>query len=263
MRSGLSVILKRELFALAVSPVTYLTFTLFYLFRAFEVQSLIAQFGQRGSVEGFAYYYLASPSTQFAVVMVPPVLTMRALAEEKRTGSLELLVTAPVRDHQIVLGKWAAAQILYMLLWLPGLLMLVLLQGSAFLGASFAWGPVLSGYLGLLALGSMLVAFGILSSSLTDNQLLASLCSMLFGLGLLVLPPLLVQKLAAVNEAFAHPGVDSGILPVLLDQAHVARHLGAWFFRGVVDSGHLAFYLTSAALFLFFAVRVLESRRWK
>jgi ABC-2 type transport system permease protein len=257
----LGVLFGRELFGLLVSPITYLVFTLFFFFRAFEVQSLIEGFATGGSPSRFAYYFLASPSTQFAVVVIPPILTMRLLAEEKRSGSLELLMTAPVRDWEVVVAKWGATWLLFALLWVPSFLQILLLMQPSFLDASLPMGQLFAGYLGLFSVGSLLLAVGLFTSSLTDNVLLASLISLLAGLGLLVVPPMLAEKLG--GSSFSQLSVDSSISQTLLGQFQVVRHLGSWFFRGLIDTGQLVFYASTTGLFLFLTVRSLESRKWR
>jgi len=257
-RSQLLTIAGRELWGLLVSPVSYLILFFFYLFRGFEVYGQIALQASAGDAEFFTQSYLASASTQFAVVMVPPILTMRAFAEEKRTGSLELLMTAPVRDFEVVLGKWLASWVFFALLWVPTFFLLFVLESSWFMDTSFSYGLALSGYVGLFALGSLLLSVGLFTSSLTDNQLLASLMSMLFGLGILVIPQEIAQRFAVGNL-----DVDSDFLRVLLDQSSVIRQLGQWFFRGLVDTGYMVFYVSTTALFLFLTTRVIESRKWR
>jgi len=253
-RGRLWLLIKKELFSFFVSPVSYVIFFLYYLFRAVEAYRLVAAHSMRGDADVFVGQYLGTISTYF-----PPILTMRSFAEEKRTGSLELLLTAPFHDHEVVLGKFFAAWIFYIVLWLPSLVLLFLIQLPPFSDTSFHFGYVLTSYTGVFMLGSLLLAVGLFTSSLTDNQLLASLASMLFGMGLLELPSILSQRI----EGYGNVSVDAGFLKVLLEQTFVARHLSDWFFRGLMDTGHLGFYLSTSALFLFLTVRVVEARKWR
>ncbi|PIE22618.1 MAG: hypothetical protein CSA62_11635 [Planctomycetota bacterium] len=253
------IITRREFFALLVSPISWVILFLFFLFRGFEVYQLASYFKEvGGDSESFAMGYLASASTQFAIVLVPPILTMRAFAEEKRTGSLEHLMTAPVRDFEVVFGKWLASWLFFVLLWLPTLTLLLILQMDSFLGVSMPMGQVCAAYIGLFALGSLILAAGLFTSSLTDNQLLASLAGMIFAFALLRAPQEISQQLdvRALD-------VDSGFGLVLLDQFYVIKQLGQWFFRGLVDTGYLVFYISTTGLFLFLTTRVIESRKWR
>jgi ABC-2 type transport system permease protein len=247
-------IFRRELLSYFVSPVGYVIAVLFYLFRGLEVDSVAFFFWRnQGDLDLFARSYLFLASSSFMIVLVPPILTMRSFAEEKRTGSFELLMTAPVKDHEVVLGKFAAAWAFFSLLWLPTFAVLGVLQGSSYFNASIHMGPVLAGYLGLLLMGSLFLSAGLFTSSLTDNQLLASLTAMIFTTALLVVPGMLMGSGKWAD----------GIPGALLSQLNVVEHLAGWFARGVVDTSHLVFYLSSTVLFLFLTVRAVESRKWR
>lgn len=249
--------LKKELASYFFNPVAYVIAVLFHLFRGWEVyartQGLVAQ---RVDLDLFSTTYLFNLSTNFVIVLVPPILTMRTFAEERRTGSLEVLMTAPVRDPEVVLGKWLAALVFFALLWLPTLLVLWVLTLGPFMDVALPFGPVLTGYLGLTLLGAMLLAVGCFTSSLTDNVLLASLSALLFGTVLLAVPGLLgpvVDRYAA-----EHPWIAT-----LHQQLNVYDHMQAWFGRGLVDTSQIVFYAGGTAFFLFLCIKALESRRWR
>jgi ABC-2 type transport system permease protein len=245
---------RRELLSYFVSPVGWVIAVLFYLFRGLEVDSVAYHFSvSQGDLDLFARSYLFLSSSSFMIVLVPPILTMRSFAEEKRTGSFELLMTAPVRDHEVVLGKFAAAWAFFALLWLPTFAVLGVLQGTSYFNASLHMGPVLAGYLGLLLMGSLFLAAGLFTSSLTDNQLLASLAAMIFNTAILVAPGMLASPTQPLT----------GIPGALVSQLNVVEHLTGWFARGVVDTAHLVFYVSTTALFLFLTVRSVESRKWR
>jgi ABC-2 type transport system permease protein len=249
--------LKRELMAYFYSPVAYVIAVLFYLFRGLEIAGLVRTYEAfPREVDGFTSSYIFQASTNFMIVLVPPILTMRCFAEEKRTGSLEVLLTAPVRELEIVLGKWLAALTFFAAIWLPTGLLLWVLTWPPFLASPLPLGPAFSSYVGLFVLGAMLLAVGCFTSSLTDNQLLASLSAMLFNIALLALPGLASQHLPA-------RAADNTIVRALLEQTNVYDHLGNWFTRGLIDTGHLAFYLGGAVFFLFLTVKALESRKWR
>ena len=244
----------RELLAYFTSPVGWVIAVMFYLFRGYEVSKQIYIMAKaQWDLELFTRAYVQLPSSYLVFVLVPPILTMRTFAEEKRTGSIELLMTAPVRDHEVVLGKFLAAWAYFVVLWLPTFLVLGILQGSLFLNAPIELGPVAFGYVGLVAVGSLFLSVGLFTSSLTENQLLASLSSMIFNYMLLVVPGYLAQG----DEPL------TGVVGALIGQINIMEHLGGWFFRGLIASEHLVFYATSAALFLFLTTRSVESRKWR
>ena len=250
---------KKELISLLFSPVGYIIAVLLYFARGWEVYRLVANAAVFNyDTSTFATYYIIyGQSTYIFFVLVPPILTMRFFAEERRTGSLELLMTAPVRDFQVVIGKWLSAVIFGALLWLPTLPILSLLSTDMVLSQGISYGPVLSAYFGLFLLGSMLLAVGLFASSLTDNVLLAAIIAMIFNLGLVVLAPQMLHPY--LREWFG----DTYIVSVFMEQTQVYEHLANWFGRGQIDSSKIAFYVGGTVFFLFLTVRSLESRKWR
>jgi ABC-2 type transport system permease protein len=251
----IAVILKKELWSYCCSPVSYLIGVLFYLWRGFEVYRLAAEFQYaKPDQDLFASFYYQLTSTFLMVVLVPPILTMRCFAEERRTGSLETLMTAPVRDFEVVLGKWLAAVVFYALLWLPTVVILCLLTMSPFMGATqFAFAPVATAYFGLFLLSALLMSVGCFTSSLTDNVLLAVLAAVILCFGIWTLPVMIGPYLAQYLE---HPWVAE-----VFEKISVQSHFGVWFARGLVDTSQVAFYLGGTAFFLFLCTQCLAARR--
>jgi ABC-2 type transport system permease protein len=252
--NGTLVTLKKELMSYFYSPVSYLIAVLFYLWRGYEVRS---------TVRAFAVYQLDQDllpsacfgltSTFFMVLLVPGVLTMRCFAEERRSGSIETLLTAPIRDVEVVLGKWLAAVAFYSLLWLPTVLLMWVLTLPPFLDTHLEFGPVFTSYCGMFLLSSMLLAYGCFASSLTDNLLLAAIVAILFNLGLLKLPELLRQELGATAQ---EPLVEQ-----VLSKLDVMGNFGQWWARGLVDTSQIWFYLGGTMFFLFLTVLSFGARR--
>jgi gliding motility-associated transport system permease protein len=246
--------LRKELISYLFSPVAYIIAVVLYFWRGNEVYRLIAMSTDaQYDVDTFVNYYMIYGGCTYAFfLLVPPILTMRCFAEEKRTGSLEVLMTAPVRDFEIVFGKWFAAVVFFALLWLPTLLLLGVLSTEPFLGQSFHLGPVFSAYLGLFLLGAMLLSVGMFTSSLTDNVLLSSMLAMIFNMGLIAAPGIFHDQLG-----------DSHVADVVREQTNVFEHLASWFGRGQIDTSKVVFYVAGILFFLFMTVRSLESRKWR
>lgn len=249
---------KKEMISYLFSPVAYVIAVVLYIARGLEVYSLV-HFAAASHLDTttFSSYYIVSGNTAyFFFVLVPPILTMRCFAEEKRTGSLEVLMTAPVRDMEIVVGKWLAAVFFFAILWLPTLPILTLLSSDWMLGQHVTYGIVASSYLGLFLLGSMLLAVGVFTSSLTDNVLLAAIIGMVFNVTVIIMAPgfypQLVEQLG-----------DTYLVNAFIEQTNVMNHLKHWFGRGMIDSSKVMFYLGGCGLFLFLTVRSLESRKWR
>lgn len=253
--NGALVTFKKELLSYFVSPVSWVIAVVFYLWRGFELYARAQQFALlHGDPDQFATATYGAASTTWMVILVPGILTMRCFAEERRTGSMEMLMTAPVRDAGVVLGKWGAATVFYALLWLPTALLLPVLELSAYLDCDIALGPVFSAYLGMFVLSAMLLAFGCFASSLTDNVLLAALLGILFNFGLLMLSPTLRPQLGELADKNYY-------VRELLDKLDVGRNFVDWFARGLVDTSQVAFFLGGVLFFLFLCTTSLQSRR--
>lgn len=250
----LLVTFQKELFSYCISPVSWIIAVVFYLWRGFEVYSVVCTFdfyrADQDLLPGATY---GLTSTFWMVVLVPGILTMRTFAEERRTGSLETLMTAPVRDVEVVVGKWAAASAFFALLWLPSVLVLELLQLGPFLCADLAFGPVFAAYLGMFLLSGMLLAFGVFASSLTDNVLLAALLAILFDFSLMAGPRMLANSLGAAGQNY--------YVRELIDKFDVNGNFDNWFARGLIDTSQIAFYVGGIAFFLFLTGISLSSRR--
>jgi ABC-2 type transport system permease protein len=170
---------------------------------------------------------------------------MRSLAAERRSGTLETLLTAPISEAQVVLSKYLAAVAFYVALWLPTLLYPLLLSRYSDIDS----GPIASGYLGTLGIGMMFLAVGVFFSAISRNQIIAVLLSLTANLVLFLAP------LFEVVSAGFEP--DS-----LLSYMNLWNHMED-FGRGIVDSRRLVYYGSVAAFALFCAVQVVQARRWK
>ncbi|GAB4159825.1 MAG: ABC transporter permease [Planctomycetota bacterium] len=248
------VTLKKELMSHCFSPVSYVIAVLFYLFRGFDVaSSSLLFFYVPTDPDAFSMNYYGLPTTFVMTVLVPPLLTMRCFAEERRSGSLETLMTAPVRDFEIVLGKWLGAVLFYCLLWFPSVVLLWVLTRGPFLGTELAFGPVFSAYLGLFLLASLLMAVGCFTSSLTDNVLLAVLAAILFNFALIQAPRMIYP--------YVRPYLENHAIAELYQKLEVMDHFSNWFARGLVDTSLIAFYLAGAFCFLVLTCLSLQSRK--
>lgn len=237
MRNAL-FIAGKELRSYFVSPVAYvivafwLVATGFFFWRSVDVTNE------------------ASLRDVFSVVtilllLISPALTMRLLAEESRTGTLELLLTAPVRDWSVVIGKFLGALGLYLTmigltLFYPVLLML--------LGGKPDWGPIWSGYFGLVLLGMSFLAVGLFASSLTSNQMVSAVIAFVILLILYVIS----QVAGSVSSGAGD----------FLSKFSLTDHFDS-FPRGIIDLKDVIFYLTFTAVVLFFTVQVVEGRRYR
>ena len=181
---------------------------------------------------------------QLLILLFSALLTMRLISEERKLGTWELLLTAPVREYEIVLGKFFS-----ILLVLVGMLILTLYFPLLLLiFGDPDTGPILTSYLGLFLLGSASVAIGIFASSLTPNQIVSAVVAggILFGLWFLWM----------VGSLIPEP------LGEILSYFSLSEHFPG-FVRGVVDTRDLVYYLSVTAVFLFLSVRSIETERWR
>jgi ABC-2 type transport system permease protein len=181
------------------------------------------------------------------VLLIVPVVTMRLLAEEKRSGTLEMLITLPVRDSDVILGKFLGAFGLVAVLIASTALYPLLMFKSLWHLGPLDGGPVLSGYFGLVLLGAAAVSLGLLVSALTDSQIIAFFVTFILLLGL--------YWVAEINAYV--PNVLGNVLRELSFKEHYSS-----FERGLIDTRDVVFFLSITALALIFAFRALESRKW-
>jgi ABC-2 type transport system permease protein len=187
---------------------------------------------------------LFSNVSVIALLVIIPLITMRLFAEEKRTGTIELLVTSPIRDLEIIIGKWLAALLLYAsLLAFTGLNFLFLFKYG-----NPDWKPILIGYLGLILQAGALLAVGTFISTLTKNQIIA---------GTVTFAVCLLLYICGWVSGFEMAGWAK-----VLSYISVATHSES-FAKGVIETKDAVFYLTVIFLGLFFTARSMESLRWR
>ncbi len=249
-------IFKKELRSYFVSPVAYGVLAIFAAIAGFFFWVITGVY-QTASLQSMMNPMMGqglSPSEwvfrplfrNLAVIMLfmMPALTARLFAEEKKQGTAELLFTYPIRDVELLLGKFLAALALF-------LSMLALTLAYPLLLAPFVrieWGSTLAGYLGLVLLGVAFLALGTLISSLTEHQLIAF--SIAFGLALLL-------------WIVGWPADQAGSTArTLLNHLSIIAHQES-FAKGVIESKDVIFYLNFSLFFLFLTLRSLESKRWR
>lgn len=178
------------------------------------------------------------------LILMAPALTMRLMAEEQKLGTIELLLTSPVRDWEVVIGKYLASFI-----FLIGTVALTLYYTILlYVFASPDPGPIYAGYLGLALYGGAALSIGLLCSTLTSNQIVAAVVAM----GILLV--MFFADLASGNI--------SGTASTVISELSIRSHFDD-FDRGVIDTKHIVYYLSVIAFFLFMSIRALESRRWR
>lgn len=243
--SRLLALTRRELMAYFYAPVPYLVMFFFllltFVFFQMQVQGLRILVSYQ-PVFGFL---------GFILLFLIPLLTMNTVAEERSRNTLETLLTAPVADWQVILAKWFGTFLFYVVMLLPTLIYLPILQHfGADIGKPDA-GPVLASYLGALLLGGLYISIGIFASSLTENSLLSAFVAFFAMIGLIVF-----EVIPAVRNTA--PGWIRTGAEYLSQQRHFEE-----FLKGRIAVHDVVYFVTTTALFLFLAVRALESRKWR
>jgi len=246
---GFWPIFKRELFALFVTPLAWVAITAFLLLQGLHFFLIVVNYaavpaeamGDSGPIQAF---FGQTVLLYVPLLLICPLLTMRLFAEERRSGTAETLLTAPVGTPGVVLAKYAASLVTYAVMWAPTLLYVVILARTG----DVDWRVVGTSYAAVLAIGAGYLALGTMTSALTQSQLTAALLSALaiagmffFGLAETIVPE------GPVHELATHVSVWT--------QMNDAS-------RGLFDSRRLVFDATVVVLPLFVTVRAVEAWRW-
>lgn len=231
------LIARRELASYFTSPIAYAVTAVFLLVAGYLFWVIL--YYSREATMRYLFYNVTT-----LLLLVGPALTMRLIAEERRTGTIELLLTSPVRDGEVIAGKFLAALGLWALMLALTLVYPALLK----LFGNPDFGPIVSGYLGLLLAGGAVLALGVIASTVTSNQVIAALVA--FGLSLFLW------------LADALQGIATGALGSFFSYLSMSTHFYD-LAKGVIDTRDVVFYLSLTFGSLFVATRLLETRRWK
>jgi ABC-2 type transport system permease protein len=245
---------QKEIRAYFVSPMAYALLGFFaLLFGYFYIASMnvmlqfsMGQLGQGGPQVVNINEFMVRPlfsNTALILLMLLPFLTARAYAEEKRSGTIELLLTSPLTDFQIIIGKFLGAMTLYVMM----LALTLIHVGVLFWYGEPEWGPIVSGYLGLLLIGSSFISVGLAISSMTTSQMVAGLST------------LAVLLLFWIINWVADPS--GSTTQAVLSYLSIIEHFDD-FSKGVIDTTHVTYYVSFTALGLFLTAKSLDTARW-
>lgn len=253
---GFWAVYRRELYGMFASPVMYVVAFTFLVISGYFFYSAMAYYNllsfQAGQNPFMAKQFSVSEMVlrpffldlSIVLLLMAPLLTMRLFAEERKTGTLELLFTYPISDRASVLAKFTAVVSTFLLILvgtLPGIVFLHYLTSPS-------WQPILCGYLGVFLLGSAFLSLGIFTSSLTQNQIVAAVLS--FG-------TLLMFWVIGWTKNLVGPQLGE-----IIEYISFTRHLDT-FAKGVLDSRDVIYYLVFIVFFLFLTLRQMGSYRWR
>ena len=244
-------LLVREVRSYFHSPIAYIVLIFFLLVTGVDFYFQVSFMNQRQVQYTVQEAFFNSVFFWFAFVLIFPLITMRLFAEEFKLGTIEPLMTAPVRDWQVVLAKFFGALVFYIVLWIPTLLYFVIFLKITHQPAAHSAGAYLGSFLMLLLLGMFYLSIGCLTSVLTRNQIIAAIISfsaitLLFFLGLVQF--ILLNVSSATGDLL---GYFSAILHMVT------------FSRGVIDTRPIVLYLSMTIVMLILTYQVFQSRKWR
>jgi ABC-2 type transport system permease protein len=242
-------IYKRELFAFFVTPLAWVLIVVFLIVQGMHFFLLVDHFARQADATGdetpLSAFFGNTVLLYLVVFVLVPPMTMRLFAEERRSGTIETLMTAPVSSAAVVLAKYTAALTTYVAMWLPTVLYLVILGRTG----SLDWRAAASAYLGVLLVGAAYLALGCCASALTRSQFLAMIWTALV---------LLVLFILGIGEFVTREG---STMHDVCSYVSVWAHMND-FASGLVDSRRLVFYGTLIVLPLFVTTRAVDAWRW-
>lgn len=245
------VLLSREVRSYFYSPIAYIVLVFFLLVSGFDFYFQLSFMNGRPVGYSVQEAFFNSVFFWFAFVLIFPLITMRLFAEEFKLGTIEPLMTAPVRDWQVVLSKWGGALVFYIVLWIPTLLYFAIFQAVTKQPAAGSMGAYLGSYLMLLLLGMFYLSIGCLASVLTKNQIVAAIISfcvitLLFFLGLV---------------SFVLSEISSSTRQ-LLGYFSAIEQMGT-LSRGEIDTRPMVLYLSMTVVMLALTHQAFQSRKWR
>ena len=246
---GFWPIYKRELFGFFVTPLAWVLIAVFLLVQGMHFFLLVDHFASQAQVTSdqtpLQAFFGNTVLLYLVIFLLVPPMTMRLFAEERRSGTIETLLTTPVSTVAVVLAKYLSALTTYLVMWAPTLLYLVILKRTGDLD----WHAAMASYLGVALVGAGYLSLGLLMSALTKSQFLALVLTALVILVLFIL---------GIGEFVTRDGT---LMHAVCQHVSIWAHMND-FANGVVDSRRLVFYGTLVVLPLFITTRAVDAWRW-
>lgn len=258
---GILAIYRREMNSYFVSPIAYIVIGFFLLITGYFFSNILAIFMERAIMAQMQAQRMGAPPEMDVPGMVirnfvgvlatlllflTPMLTMGIYAEERKRGTMEMLMTSPLTEFQIVVGKYLASLSLFVFMLAPTLIYFFIM--SRYSDPPLPWRVLWSGYLGVFLLGGVLIAIGSFISALTESQIIAGVVTFVTFLMLWVIDLGVRGASSAMGEIFKY--------------LSILQHYDT-FAQGVIDTSSIIFYVSAAALGIFLTLRTLDSMRWR
>ena len=240
----------KELKGYFLTPFGWVVLAFVTIMQGISLSAAMKGFRDTPVKDSLVYVTFNSPLFWFYFLFIFPLITMRLFAEEERSGTLETLLTAPVKTWQVVLSKYAAAMIFYTVLWIPALVQFQMFEWVTGLPPAYSPGSLIGTFSIVMLMGAAFTAVGCLASALTSSQIVAGLIT----IGLLVIQYFFGYVTVIWGESFAGAAFFHHI------SSH--RHLH-YFSSGLMDTRPAAYFLGVAVFVLFLTYQVVDYRRWK
>ena len=244
--TALRAIVKREFLAYFFSPLAYVILTAFLIFNGVTFRGILEVLNSPDTPRtALMSLFFTNAFFWIFMMLVSAIIAMRLLSEERKSGSIETLLTAPVSEGTVVAGKFIGAWAFFLFLWLPTILYPVLLSRYG----SIDPGPVAGGYLGIALIGALFVSAGTFASALTKNQIVAAILGFLFIITIFFV--------GVFNFLVTDPSTREA-----LSYLNLLEHMDD-FARGIVDTRRLVYVVSSVVFFLFLSTKALEANKGK
>lgn len=246
----LRILFKKELNTYFLGPFGWVVLAFVVLMQGLCLSSAMKGFRDSPVKDSLVYVTFHHPLFWFYFLFIFPLITMRLFAEEERSGTLETLLTAPIRTWQVVLSKYLAAMTFYSILWIPAWLQFKAFSWFTGISPAFAPAALSSAFLILFLMGAAFTAIGCLASALTSSQIIA---------GIVTIAILLIHfMLGFVTVIWGDSFAGAGLFHYISTQQHLH-----YFTNGLIDSRPAVYYLSMAAFVLFLTYHVIDLRRWR
>ena len=245
--SGTLAVFRRELRAYFFSPLAYVILAFFLVVQGYYFSLIVAFLSDPRASAGkpLELFFGQTIFTWLVLLFCGTFLTMRLISEELRSGTIETLMTAPVTETQVVLGKYFASFVFYLFLWAPTLIYVAIVRSHT----TVDWGPIAASYIGIAGIGALFLSVGVFASATSKNQIVAAIVT--FACLLVLFSAGLMENLfngETAKKVFSH--------------VNLWQHMDD-FSKGIVDTRRLVYYLSGSAFFLFLTGRALAAKKWR
>ncbi|MFK7851464.1 MAG: ABC transporter permease [Akkermansiaceae bacterium] len=246
----LRILTRKELSSYFLTPFGWVVLAFVVIMQGLSLSSAMKGFRDTPVKDSLVYVTFHTPLFWFYFLFIFPLITMRLFSDEERSGTMETLLTAPIRNWQVVASKYLAAMIFYIVLWIPAWFQFQAFSWFTDIPPAYSEGALWGSFLILFLMGTTFTAIGCLASSMTSSQIIAGIMT----ITILVIHYFLGFVTVIWGDSFAGAG--------FFQYISVQQHLH-YFTNGLIDSRPAVYYLSMSVLFLFLTHQVIDLRRWK